>query len=108
MKKKLVLLTLSAIIFTTAFAKVLTTTFKVEGQCGECKERIEAALDAEGVIFAEWDVDSKLLTVKYNNKKISLDDVHAKISAAGYSTSKVKANPTAEKLLPGCCQPGGH
>ena len=89
----------------TVFAKNITTKFKVEGQCGECKENIEQALDIPGISYAEWNVESKMLTVRYNDKKIALDDIHEIISNVGYATSERKANLDAQKKLSACCQP---
>ena len=91
-----------------AFAKSVVTKFKVEGQCGECKERIEKALDVKGISFAEWDKNTKMLTIRYNDARFSEDDIHKMVSDLGYSTSKKPANKVAEAKLPGCCQPGKH
>ena len=88
-----------------AFAKSITTKFKVEGQCGECKERIEKALDVPGISFAEWNKETKMLTVRYNDKKFQEDDIHKIVSELGYATSKMKANLEAQKKLSACCQP---
>mgnify|MGYP001816515312 CR=1 FL=1 len=90
------------------FAKTITAKFTVKGQCGECKERIEEALDVKGISFAEWDVETKMLTVRYNVKKISEKEIHTMISKLGYATSQMEANTKAEKNLPGCCQPPKH
>jgi copper chaperone CopZ len=87
-------------------AKSVVTEFKVKGQCGECKERIENALDLQGISFAIWDADTKILTIRYNDKRFTEDDIHKIISDLGYATSKVAANKEAESKLPGCCQPG--
>lgn len=90
-----------------AVAKSVVKEFKVEGQCGDCKERIEKALDKPGISFATWDVDSKILTIRFNDSKFTEDQIHTIISDLGYSTSKVKANKEAENKLPKCCRPGG-
>lgn len=95
------------LISVVAFGKSVVTEIKVEGQCGECKDRIEKALDKPGISFATWDVKTKMLTVRYNDKKFAEDDIHKIISELGYTTNKMEANKTAEKKLPGCCQPKG-
>ncbi len=89
----------------TVLAKNITTKFKVEGQCGECKENIEQALDIPGVSYAEWNVESKMLTIRYNDRKIALDEIHGIISNIGYATSEQRANLEAQKKLSACCQP---
>lgn len=86
-----------------AKAKPVTTTFKVYGECGMCKNRIEKALQVEGVKTASWNVDTKQLTVVYNPKVISLKKIHTLIAAVGHDTSKVKAEDKVYNALPGCC-----
>ena len=99
-------LTLSLLIISMlAFAKTVTQKITVKGQCGECKERIEKALDIPGVSFAEWNVESKVLTIRYNNSKITEDEIHTLISELGYATDKMEANKEAESKLNKCCQP---
>lgn len=103
--KKLVIITMALMLSVAASAKSVVTEFKVKGQCGDCKERIENALDIQGISFAIWDKDTKVLTIRYNDKRFSEDDIHKIISDLGYSTDKMEANAEAEQKLPGCCQP---
>ena len=66
---------------------VKTETFKVYGNCGMCKTRIEeAAKSVKGVKSAEWDVESKMMTVTWNESKSSLDDVSNGIAYVGHDT----------------------
>lgn len=88
-----------------AFAKNQTISFKVDGFCEDCKEKIETALDVPGISYAEWNIESKMLTVRYNDKKITEDKIHTIIADTGYSTDQKKANPTAQEKLDKCCQP---
>lgn len=81
-----------------------TATFRVAGNCTMCEARIEKAAKAlEGVSAADWNVESKMLTVKFDEKKTSLNDIHKKIAAVGHDTDKVKAQDKAYEQLPGCC-----
>ncbi len=81
---------------------------KTSAECGSCKERIEEKLNyTGGVRFAELDVESKVLTVKYSTKKITLDEIKKILSELGYDADDVKANPKAVEKLPTCCKPGG-
>lgn len=86
-------------------AKNITKTILVKGECGECKENIEAALDLPGVSFAEWNEETKMLTVRFNDKKISENDIHSTISNLGYATDRLEANKTSQSKLSKCCQP---
>ena len=89
----------------TSFAKTITAEITVKGNCDMCKERIEKALDQPGISFAQWDVKSKVLTVRYNDKKVTEDQIHQIIADLGHSTEKVQANKTSQANLPKCCQP---
>jgi len=81
-----------------------TETFKVWGNCDMCKTRIEKAAKIEGVKKAEWNPDTKILTLVYNPSAIKSDDILRKVAAAGHDTEKFKAADEVYKKLPGCCQ----
>lgn len=81
-----------------------TSSFKVEGNCNTCKSRIEKAAKIEGVSKAEWNKDTKMLTLVYMPAKVASDDVLKKIAAAGHDNEKFKANEKAYKSLPDCCK----
>lgn len=84
--------------------KIVETTFTVEGVCGMCKERIEnAALRTSGVKMAEWTEATKELKVVYKTKKLTEEEIHKAIAAAGHETSMISADSAAYKKLPGCC-----
>lgn len=90
---------------TTSIFKLKTVTFKVYGNCGMCKSKIEGALkNVKGVAAASWDMKKLMMTVTYNPKKIELDDIHKKIAAVGYDTEKVKAETEVYNKLHFCCK----
>ncbi len=81
-----------------------TTTFKVGGECGMCKQRIESNVRAiKGVKSASWNKETKVLTVTYNPMKIDIMDVHKKIASVGHDTELVKADDAVYDKLPNCC-----
>jgi outer membrane receptor for ferrienterochelin and colicins len=49
--------------------------FKVFGACDQCKARIEAAAKILGVKSAEWDVDTKQLSITYNPAQVSVEKI---------------------------------
>jgi copper chaperone CopZ len=102
---KTILITL-VFITGTAFTpeKSIKTSINVSGNCGQCKTRIETALDVKGVRFAEFNLEKKQLDVIYNPKKISIEAIHTLIQNAGHDTEKGKATDTAYNQLPGCCR----
>ena len=83
--------------------KPTTVKFKVFGNCPQCKERIELALDVKGVKSAEWNVDTKILEVVFITDKISLEKIHLLIANSGHDTEKAKAPDNVYLKLPDCC-----
>ncbi|WP_320053526.1 cation transporter [uncultured Acetobacteroides sp.] len=81
-----------------------TATIKVWGSCELCKARIEKAAKIEGVSKADWNVDTKKLTLVYNPSKVTSDEVQKRIAAVGHDTEKYKANDKAYRSLPSCCR----
>lgn len=45
-----------------------------------------------------------MLTVSYQGKNISLDDIHKKVAAVGHDTEKFRAEDSVYNNLHGCCQ----
>lgn len=86
-------------------ATVQHSEFKVAGNCGMCKNTIETATKSlEGVNFAIWDQETKMLKISYNGSKISLEEIHKIIAKAGYDTEKATADQTSYDNLPACCK----
>jgi len=89
-------------------AKYETVVIQTSAECGDCKERIEEGLNyTKGVKFAELDLESKKVTIKYMPSKISLNEIKTKINDIGYDADDMKAAEEKVKKLPLCCQPGG-
>lgn len=89
--------------------KTETVVIQTSAECDECKARIEGALNyTKGIKFAELDVESRKLTVKFKNDVISLDEIKKQVSQLGYQADEVKADQVAFDKLPACCKPGGH
>lgn len=84
---------------------VKSTTFEVSGKCGMCKKRIEkAAHGLEGVQSANWDVETKKLSVKYDPATVTEADIQKQIAGVGHDTKTAKATDEAYNNLPGCCK----
>lgn len=84
--------------------KVETVSFKVEGICMMCKERIENALSVKGVKKASWDKDSKICEVVYNTKKISEEELHKLLNEAGHDTERKTASKEQYSKIHACCR----
>lgn len=90
---------------TYGFAQSDTTVaFKVYGNCEMCKERIEASFKKPDVLSANWNVNSKMVEIKYNKEKLTVDQLHKWVAAVGHDTEKAKATAKVYSNLPGCCQ----
>lgn len=87
-----------------AFAQTKTETLNVSGECGTCKKKIETAAKNAGASYAVWNVDSKLLTVKYNSASTNTGRIEKAVAAAGYDTPDVKASDKAYNKLDDCCK----
>ena len=73
----LVCLTLVSILC-IAQNKLTETSFKVFGECEQCKSRIELAAKLKGVQSAVWDMDTKMLLLAYDPNIISLEKIQNK------------------------------
>ncbi len=81
-----------------------TDTFKVWGNCDKCKKTIETAANSDGVIEKNWDVDSKLMTVKFDTTKINISTIEQLIAKAGYDNDLYYGDDYAYGKLEDCCQ----
>lgn len=96
--------TLCMALAVTVSAQTKTETFKVSGNCGMCKTKIEKAAKDAGAKEASWDVDSKVLTVTYKSNTTNAAKIQEKIAAVGYDNEGFKTTVEAYKKLHGCCQ----
>ena len=83
--------------------KAKTETFKVSGECGMCKKKIEAAAKNAGATYALWSPQSKLLKVSYASTT-GVSVIQQRIAEAGYDTPNYKATDDAYNALDACCQ----
>ena len=101
----MLMVAICSILSVSLFAQsAKTETFKVSGNCGTCKKHIETAAKVPGVTKAEWNKESKMMTLVYDPAKVSSDDIQKKIAAVGYDTPKYKGDDKAYSKLDECCQ----
>ncbi len=85
--------------------KTNTITFITTAVCDDCKERIEEKLNyTKGVIFAELNLENKMLTVKYKTELITEAKIKEILANIGYSSDTVVRNHEAYLALPKCCR----
>lgn len=80
-------------------------TIEVNGNCDQCKKRIEnAAFTVKGLKKAVWEVESHQLSLILNEEKSSLLDVKKKLASVGHDTDEVKATNEDYEKLHSCCK----
>lgn len=106
MKTYKLLIAASAFLLTSSFAiaQSKTETFKVSGNCGMCKSKIEKAAKEAGAKEATWNTESKELTVTYKSSSTNAAKIQQKIAEVGYDNVGFKATNEAYDKLHGCCK----
>ncbi|MBK7038868.1 MAG: heavy-metal-associated domain-containing protein [Bacteroidetes bacterium] len=78
---------------------------KTSAQCGSCKSAIEKAVNnVDGVKSAELDLETKIVTVKYDVEKTNVDALKSAIVNIGYDANEVAADAKAYENLHSCCK----
>lgn len=89
-------------------AKTQTIVIHTSAECEQCEERLENGLNfTKGVSFAELNLETQDITIKYSTKKLTPEKLRAIINELGYDADATKAKPDAVEKLPACCKPGG-
>ncbi|OFX88876.1 MAG: ATPase [Bacteroidetes bacterium GWF2_33_16] len=87
------------------FAQTKTEKFEVKGSCGMCENRIEkAAKSVDGVTTADWNQETKMLEVSFDESKTTVHKVHMAIAKVGHDTPMHKAKDEVYNALPECCK----
>ncbi|MBL7974300.1 MAG: heavy-metal-associated domain-containing protein [Candidatus Kapabacteria bacterium] len=111
---KILVLALAFVFSVSAFAQgsaqaapenKVTTTFKVFGNCGSCKKKIESPFkNMNGVESASWNKTTKIFTVTYDKSVTTEKKIKEEIAKVGYDSEEVKATDEAYNKLPKCCR----
>jgi copper chaperone CopZ len=109
------LIAMIALLAGVQVARAQTTTSKTQevsiqtsAECAECEIRLEEALNyTKGIVFAELDLVTMKLNVKFKPKQITLEEIKVKIASLGYQADDIPADKIAYDALPACCKPGG-
>ena len=100
------ILTLFVLFVTTNnISQTKSKVIFVDGVCGMCEKRIESnCLATKGIKLADWNKENRMLKLIYNEKKISLEEIHKKIASIGHDTKLETANEEAYGTLDMCCK----
>ena len=88
----------------------ITQSFKVFGNCGMCKTRIEKSVSTlDGISKADWNRDSKIIEVIYDESKVEIEDIHKVIAKVGHDNISednilYRAEDEIYASLHGCCK----
>ena len=87
------------------FAQAKTEKFEVKGKCGMCETRIEKTANSiDGVSKADWDMETLILEVAFDESKTSVDKIQMAIAKVGHDSPMHKAQDEVYNALPGCCK----
>lgn len=78
-------------------------TVKIYGNCGMCKTTIEKAGNLKNIAAVEWNKDTKMATLNYDNEKTNQDEILKRIALAGYDSERFLAPDDLYAKLPECC-----
>ncbi len=111
---KIALFTLTLIISSISFGqskKYKTTVIKTEIfcdhciKCESCGQNIYNKLtENRGIKSIRIEDEINAISVKYNPKKINLDQIESAIAKAGYDANNTKANFESYQKLDNCCK----
>jgi copper chaperone CopZ len=79
-------------------------TVKIYGNCNMCKSTIEKAGNVSKTAKVEWNKDTKMASIAYDQKTTNLDEILKRIALAGYDSDAFRAPDYAYAKLPECCQ----
>ena len=78
---------------------------KTSSQCEMCKESIERFMTFErGVRNAVLDLESAILTVRFNSRRTDLESLRNAVAGLGYDADDVPGCTEAYAKLPACCK----
>lgn len=77
--------------------------------CGTCKAIIEKAIEGvDGVKLADLDLETSVVSVKYDAEKTNPEAIRTIIIQSGYAADTLPANKEAYEKLPACCKSDTH
>lgn len=105
MVKIYVVLAFTLLTICAGYAQVQTAQIQTSAQCEMCKKKIEKKVMAvKGVKNAVLDMNTKTVKVKYDSKKVQLNEIKTAITQAGYDADDMKADEKAYSQLEDCCK----
>ena len=91
----------------TCFAEIKNAkveTVHIYGNCSICKKSIESAANVKDIVQVEWNKDTKMAFLTYDEKKTNQDEILKRLGLAGYDSDKFLAPDNVYAKLETCCQ----
>jgi hypothetical protein len=86
------------------YSNLSFSTFKVSGNCGMCKTRIEKVVNQFKFVEAsDWDPETEILTIYYKNESPDTTSILKSIADIGHDNEKFKADDAVYNKLHECC-----
>lgn len=86
------------------FSDISLVNAEVNGVCEMCQKRIVRVTKSfSDVLDASWNIEKKLLTISYKEKRPDIDKILKAIADAGHDNEKYKATDQAYEELNPCC-----
>lgn len=89
--------------FSQTEGRTKSFTIVVNGNCEQCKERIEETMGRSGAIGAIWDMRTHNLTFQLDTSQTSLAKIAKGLAKAGHDNSGAMTTAKAYSGLPECC-----
>ena len=108
--KKFILLALMAVVTLGAYAQMQSVTIQTNAslKCQKCIDRFKDNVPFfKGVKDYTYAANTAKITINYDSKKTTPDQLRQQISKLGYNADAVKADPAAREKLPACCKNSG-
>lgn len=95
---------LSVIVYGAPIKNAKTVNTKIYGNCLMCKTAIEKAGNIKNIASVNWDENTKIATITYDQKKTNQEEILKRIALAGYDSEQFLSPAEAYAKLPQCCQ----
>ena len=100
----LLLISLSLSACSSPIPNAKIERYKVWGNCNMCQKTIEEASFKKKEAKAEWDKDTKIVSLTFDSTKTNADAILKRIAYSGYDNLKFLAPDDVYAKLPECCQ----
>jgi copper chaperone CopZ len=110
MKKLLLKFTLAIMLTTnitacdTQIKNAKTEIIKIYGNCVKCESIIEKAGNEKKIAKVDWNKDTKMASITFDDTKTNIDEILKKIALSGYDNEKYLAPNDVYAKLRECCQ----